>query len=336
MKKDEVLSIIKNNYDISASDCIELKNIYKIKTDNGSYCLKKIQYELPHLKFILGAMNHLQKRNFDRVPKFIRSVDGKDYIDFDGKYAYLIPWINSRLSNYDNPFDLKKAATKLAELHKCSEGFCLSRDMKPRNYWFKWPEIFRTRVDEILDFEKRINQKAHKTEFDKLFLSMIYDEIKRGLDAIEELKGSGYYEYMDKEVMKLCFCHHDYAHHNVLVDKNGKIIIIDFDYCILDSHLHDLSSLLIRTMKDGRWNINTAKFILNSYSEKKIVEGLEIPIMSAFIKFPQQFWQVGIQYYWEEQMWGEEFFMKKLTSYKEDIIDREEFLEEFRNFKYRS
>ena len=35
-------------------------------------------------------------------------------------------------------------------------------------------------------------------------------------------------------------------------------------------------------------------------------------------------------------MWGEEFFMRKLTSYKEDIIDREEFLEEFRNFKYRS
>lgn len=336
MKKDEVISLIKNKYGISITDCTEMKNIYKIKTDNGSYCLKKIKYELPHLKFILGAMNHLQKRNFDRVPKFVKTIDGMDYIDFGENYAYLIPWIDSRISNYDNPYDLKNAASKLAELHKCSEGFCVQSDMRPRNYWFKWSEIFKTRVDEILDFEKRINQKAHKSDFDKLYLSMIDDEVKRGLDALEELENSGYYDYMNNEVMKLCFCHHDYAHHNVLVDGDGKIIIIDFDYCILDSHMHDLSSLLIRAMKDGKWNINKAKFILNSYSEKKPVESLEIPIMSPFIKFPQQFWQIGIQYYWEEQMWTEEFFIKKLATYKEDIIDREGFLEEFRNFKYRS
>lgn len=54
---------------------------------------------------------------------------------------------------------------------------------------------------------------------------------------------------MDKEVMKMGFCHHDYAHHNILVDDKNELNIIDFDYCILDSHLHDLASLLIRAMK---------------------------------------------------------------------------------------
>ena len=47
---------------------------------------------------------------------------------------------------------------------------------------------------------------------------------------------------MDKEFLKR-FCHHDFAHHNLLIDKQGEINVIDFDYCILDSHIHDLASL---------------------------------------------------------------------------------------------
>ena len=66
---------------------------------------------------------------------------------------------------------------------------------------------------------------------------------------------------MEKEVLKRSFCHHDYAHHNILVDTNKKINIIDFDYCMLDSHLHDLCSLLIRTMKDGKWEKEKADLI---------------------------------------------------------------------------
>ena len=50
-----------------------------------------------------------------------------------------------------------------------------------------------------------------------------------------------------------------------------------------------------------------------------------------FIRFPQVFWQVGIQYYWEQQPWGEDFFIEKINRYLEDIDYREEFLEEYFN-----
>lgn len=30
--------------------------------------------------------------------------------------------------------------------------------------------------------------------------------------------------------------------------------------------------------------------------------------MREFIRFPQAFWQIGLQVYWEQQPWGEEFF----------------------------
>ncbi|MGM9973142.1 MAG: phosphotransferase, partial [Clostridiaceae bacterium] len=135
------------------------------------------------------------------------------------------------------------------------------------------------------------------------------------------------------DIFKGGFCHHDFAHHNILIVDQGKVKIIDFDYCILDSNLHDLSSLLLRAMKNGRWEIEKSELILNSYGEEKTIRQEQIPIMAAFMEFPQDYWQIGIQYYWEQQSYGEEFFVNRLRKVKEDILDKQEFIEEFRLYK---
>ena len=205
----------------------------------------------------------------------------------------------------------------------------LDRKMKPRIGWFSWEKVFSTRRDEILDFKKRINQKAYKSDFDLLYLENINLEIKRAEESILGLSRNNYFESMQKEVFKGGFCHHDYAHHNILVDDDGNFNVIDFDYCILDSHLHDLSSLLIRSMKDGKWEKEKADLILESYREANDIQNYELPLIREFIRFPQCFWQLGIQVYWEQQPWGEEFFINKLEKYLDDIKDREEFIDTY-------
>ena len=51
--------------------------------------------------------------------------------------------------------------------------------------------------------------------------------------------------------------------------------------------------------------------------------------MKEFIRFPQAYWQLGIQKYWEEQPWKESVFIDKLKKYIEDREDREDFLKNF-------
>ena len=51
--------------------------------------------------------------------------------------------------------------------------------------------------------------------------------------------------------------------------------------------------------------------------------------MREFIRFPQAFWQIGLQVYWEQQPWGEEFFLNKLQRYLEDCDEREEFIDSY-------
>ncbi len=323
-----VKELIEKNYDISVKSVEKIKNVYKIESiDNSKFCLKVISYSYPHFYFIISAIEHLKNRNYKNILEIIINKENKNYIAFKDKFAYLTKWVDSRQANYDNPIDLEKATINLAKLHKCSEGFSINSEMRPRIYWGNWIKNFETRGKEILDFKNRIYQKAYKSDFDLLYLTIINEELKKVEDSIINLKRSKYQELMCKEIMRRGFCHHDYAHHNVLFDSSNNIRIIDFDYCILDTHLHDLGSLCIRVMKDGKWDFSKFEKIINDYSEIKEVEKEEIKILKYFFMFPQGYWQLGIQYYWEQQPWKEEVFIGKILKYINDITMRREFIE---------
>ena len=325
----KIKSYIEKNYSLNIDNVEKVKNSYKVVTKDGGYCLKVIKYQFSHFYFIFSAMRHLQRKGFTAIPEFVKNKDDKEYGELDGRYVYLTRWIPSRDSNYNNPLELAMIAEELSKLHQYSRGFTLENKMKPRIAWFSWPHVFETRKNEILDFKNRINQKMHKSAFDLLYLDNVQKEVERAEKSVRGLQKNNYVKVMEKEVFTRGFCHHDYAHHNILIDDCKKINIIDFDYCILDSHLHDLCSLLIRAMKDGKWEDKKSDLILNGYKRNMEIRKDELPIMREFIRFPQAFWQIGLQVYWEQQPWGEEFFRNKLEKYLEDCENREKFINSY-------
>lgn len=331
MKDLEITEILKNKYSLIPLSIQKIKGVYKVEAKDEVYCLKVVNYNLAHFLFILGAINHLEERGFNSIPSIINTVDGSQYIKLQEKYAYLTKWIKGRESSYDNPLDLYMAARKLGEFHRASEGFSVQDYMEPRVGWLKWIEVYRTRKNEIVDFKYRILEKSNKSQVDLKYLNMIPEELERCERAIDNLCSSSYDKKMLKEIKYGGFCHHDYAHHNVLITEDG-VKIIDFDYCILDVYLHDLSSLLVRAMNNGKWSEDRMKIILNSYRGEHRLCDEDFEIMAAFMEFPQDFWQRGIQYYWENKAWTDEFFMKRLRTYEEDREKRQNFIDNFRKF----
>ena len=55
----------------------------------------------------------------------------------------------------------------------------------------------------------------------------------------------------------------------------------------------------------------------------------EMELMREFIRFPQMFWQIGLQQYWEQQPWTNEKFMTRLNAYLDDRDKREKFVNDF-------
>lgn len=331
METEELRNLLQREYEINITSIEKIKSIYRVISDNKEFCLKVIGYEFGHFFFILNAIKHLQNNEFSKIPKLIKTRSGLDYIKIGNKYGYFTPWLKARQSNYDNPIDLNMATKKLAELHLKSRGFNVTESMNPRIGWLRWIETYKIRKNEILDFRNRINKKHKKSKFDYMYLGIMDEELKKADKAISNLIKSDYIEKMKEEILYRGFCHHDYAYHNVLIDDKNHVNIIDFDYCMLDTHLHDLSSLLIRRMKYGKWDIKNASEILEIYNTINKVYSNDIPIMAAFMEFPQDYWQRGIQYYWEKKPWGEEFFIKKLERYIEDREEKQQFIEELTN-----
>ncbi|MGL4454114.1 MAG: CotS family spore coat protein [Sarcina sp.] len=331
MDFERIKKLVEDNYKVKVSKITKRKNVYRIRAGFREYCLKVINYEFAHFYFIVSAIKHLEDNGFKGTPKIIPTIAFKDYIKVEDKFAYLTDWKDVREANYDNIKDLIATAKKVRELHICSRGFTITQEMKPRVGWGVWDKVFATRLDEILDFNEIIKEKAEKTDFDKLFLSVLEEELERGERAIINLRDSNYKKYMEKEVKELGFCHHDLAYHNILFDKSEDVHIIDFDYCILDSHLHDLASFCMRAMRNGNWGIDIFDEITKAYSDdgQGITEE-EKNIILAFLEFPQDYWQVGLQYYWEEQPWTNERFMMRLENYIKDREERMAFIEALR------
>lgn len=331
MENETIKKIIKDNYHLETKKIEKIKNVYKIETEEAIYCLKVIKYNLKHFRFIIAAITHLQNRGFKYIPTIIRTINDREYINIGSNYAYLTKWVTGRESNYDNPYELELVSKKLAELHQASEGFLINTSiMNPRIGWFSWINVFETRKDEIADFGRRISQKAYKDDFDKMYSECLIKEIERAEETVKNLIYSDYYRIMDKEVLKKGFCHHDYANHNLIIMSN-EINVIDFDYCMLDSSIHDICSLLIRAMRHRKWEKRKAEIIINSYSEVNEIGKEMYPLMKEFIRFPQEFWQIGLQRYWEQQPWSEGVFINRLKKYIDDLEDRSEFVEEFFN-----
>lgn len=315
MEEKYLKNIIEREYDIEVKEIKKIKNTYRINGDEG-YCLKIINYNYPHFYFILNCIRHLKSRRVESILEILENKNKKEYIKIGDKYAYMTRWIKSSISDFDNIELIEKIGFEVSNMHIKSRGYSILEKSKPRIYWGTWINVFETRVKEIYDFQNRINQKVYKSKFDKLYLENIKKEIEEANEAIKLLEKSKYLKIMREKVKEMGFCHHDLENHNILVDMNNEIKFIDFDYCILDSNLHDVASLIwrINRYSNGDIKIKT-KSLLEGYERNLKISNEEKEVMRAFLKFPNDFWQRGLQVYWEQQPWEEEILLGKLEEY---------------------
>jgi CotS family spore coat protein len=326
----ELKDYLSLKYDINIQDITPVKNVIRVSTDKGYKCLKRAKYDEGQFNFILSAVKHLLNKGFDMILPFIPTRDGELYVEMENGYGFLTEWVESRECNYSNPIELKMAAAALAKLHKASEGFSPREVPDVRMGWGRWIEKFSKRVNDMLMFKEIIKGRDSLTYFDTMYLNNADYFINQGIQAIKHLGKTKYFELMDREMKKQSFCHHDYANHNVLITGGFDVYIIDFDYCICDTRIHDLASLIIRNMRHGNWNMEKAQYITDCYLLEGSIVPDEIPVINAFLEFPQDFWQVGLQYYVEKLKWEEEHYNRRLERVINDKADRQVFLDQFK------
>jgi CotS family spore coat protein len=319
---------IEERYGFKIHSMDQIKNIYKAETDKGVKCIKKAHMSPSYFMFMYSAVNHLHENGFEFAIPYNTCLDGSICVEDDKYIYYVVDWIESRECKFKNQEDLKAIIKTAADFHNATAGYKAPEGSKPRCFYNKWTTKFTRKCIELLEFSKCIEEKEYMDEFDEIFAKNLTFFWNQGRESIELLNKSAYSKISLLSQERGEFCHHDMANHNFLRSNNDKIYMIDFDYCIMDTRLHDVASIVLRNMRHGVWDISKAYFILNEYSRYYALSDEDLGVIKAFMVYPQDFWQVGLQYYVEHQPWEMDYFLTRLNRVIADKEIRLKFLNE--------
>lgn len=102
-------------------------------------------------------------------------------------------------------------------------------------------------------------------------------------------------------------CYHDWAFHNVLI-HGEKAFLIDFDYILADTPVHDRANLLGRYLRLFHWAPRSLLKMLRQFEAYYGWRRGEVGQLRVYLTFPYDYWMIGRQYFLEQQPWSERYF----------------------------
>lgn len=320
---------IERQFDVKIELIKANKGIYYLKTNKGERCLKKINYGPQKLLFVYGAKEHLISNGFENIDRYFMNIDGEPYALVNEDLYTLSTWLEGRECDFHNIEEVKKASRTLALMHEASKGYDPPENSKLKSDLGRWPHLMTKRIKSLDKMRDMLRKKNTKSSFDLLYLKSMEVYKSMGQKAINTLSGSNYYELCQVAETEKSFCHHDFTYHNIILDKEDNVHVIDFDYCKREIRTFDISNFMTKVLKRVDWNPEFAKAIIESYNEVSPLSDGEYTVLFAFLQFPQRYWRLANRYYYNEVNWGQNTFDSKIQS----IIDEEEcyrtFLGEF-------
>lgn len=323
---------IERQFDIKIETIKPNKGIYYLKTNKGERCLKRINYGPQKLLFVYGAKEHLIANGFNNVDRYYLNTEGEPYALVNEDLYTLSQWIEGRECDFHNVDDIELAAKNLAAMHYASKGYDPPENSKLKSDLGRWPHLMEKRIKALTKMRDMARKKNMKQNFDLVYIKNVEFYKNLAVRALNILKDSEYNALCEKSEVEKNFCHHDYTYHNIIVDKDNNLQVLDFDYCKREIRVYDLANFMIKALKKVDWNIDYAKRIIDAYNTVEPLEEKEYKVLLAFLIFPQRYWRLANRYYYNEVTWAQNTFNKKI----QNIVNEQElyskFIEDFKKY----
>ncbi|WP_373471352.1 CotS family spore coat protein [Carnobacterium alterfunditum] len=326
-----------SEFDLAVYDVIPIRKVFILNTDKGDKVLKKVNYSIDQLQFINYSIEYIKNHNFDRIIEFEKTKANLIYVPWKNDIYCIMDLVEGRECEYSNPVDVMITSRAIAQLHRGSEGLIDEEGFKlqlaknkDRCLSGKLIENFNKKLKELMFYKNVATQNEDKNEFDYIFLQNVKYYEDNIIQSIDIIKQSDYFN-LCKEEGKTVLCHHDLAHHNILINKE-EVYFLDFDYAIIDLRVHDVCNFTNKAIKDFCYDIEKFHSIIGEYTKINQLDDRELRVLYGMLSFPEDFYSISRDYYTRKKQWSEEVFLNRLkrkVGYKED---REKFLEAFKNY----
>lgn len=321
---------IERQYNLEIDSIKPSRGVYLLKTNRGVKCLKKINYGTQKLLFVYGAKEHLIKNGFDRLDKYCLNIDGNPYAVVNEDIYTLSEWIEGRECDFYSEEDIKLASRNLADMHIASKGYEPIENSKLKTDLGRWPYLMEKRIKSFDRMRDMCRKKNNKTPFDLSYIKNMDFYKQLGKRAVEVMERSSYFDICRVTEEEKGFCHHDYTYHNIIIDKDNRVNIIDFDYCKKEVRAYDISAFMIKVLKKAEWNIKYANIIIDAYNEVSPLSTDEYRVLFSFLLFPQRFWRLSNRFYYNEVNWSQSTFNNKIEELSAESENYNKFIEDFK------
>lgn len=316
---------------IKFKDTAKQRAVYKVSTDKGIRCLKKVYYDKPTLLFIYSVIEWLNTKGVF-CPRFISTSRGIKYVDYKDDLFILTDWIDGRKCNYDDIDDIKIAAENLAMIHASSKNF------KP----IDGSCIKESDCDYFISFNKHFLQMLELSnnafnigdKFSKLYLEHFDYNIEKAQASIYALSQIDFNRTLGDEVSKRAICHLDYVNKNLIFTPDNKLYIIDFDKTSMEMPVHDIYGFLRRILKreNTSWDFEIYKTAIESYERIRTLSYNEHMIIFSLLMFPHKFWKVSRDYYKNRHQCNKEAFISIIKKISKQEEEHDKFCQEVKNY----
>ena len=322
-----ILAEVLRHYDFHVDSVDKIRSAYKVCTDKGIFCLKRVSHGYRKAKKSYYIMKHLKERGFENIAEYYYAKNGKALIKKKDAAFYLTYWIEGRETSFSSKDEILRCSELLANLHNQAKNFKAPKHINIRSHTKKWKKTFIKCRDEIEEFKGHIDKLKLKAEFDYTYRSSMDYFRKEAEHAIKILDHSRYNELCEYYLNEGYVCHDSYYYQNILIDKEDRLFIIDLESCQYDIPMSDLGKLIRRILskKKFRWDFDFCRRIIESYCKVRPMVKEEYEILLAMLIFPHKFWKLGKKRYVKDKKWNENKYRKKLRR----LLREKEFKREF-------
>lgn len=278
LNNETMTKILKEEYNMLPNEIIEINrgtaNIFKIKTHKGKFILKEFNEKrtVESVEKEINIISFLKERNIN-VPKYIKTINDKFYIENEGRIIILQEFIDGYTMENNTVEDYEKIIESATLLGK------ITKELKD------YPELSEENIIEKQFSKKNLQNKIIKMRKlkEEIRDDNIYkDRLKQDLDfkikVSKEMENKFDFSIIRK--MTIINGHGDYSIQQLIYNRKEETTVIDFETAkklpiaweIIRSY-----SYIDKEAKDGKLNIKTlveyfkefSKFIkLNEYDLK--------------------------------------------------------------------
>ncbi|MGM9567843.1 MAG: CotS family spore coat protein [Clostridia bacterium] len=286
----ELITAISLLYSIPVCRIVPLKDekVFLIQTKTDRFVLKLLSFPAMETGFITDAMTYLSQKGFHRFNEVVPTTEGKPTGKYKDCFTLLTKELHGRVPSYKKTDDMIAVTACLADLHHAARYFIPIHRYEERIKWGTMTDTIDQGRKDLILFRQRLTDKKKKSDFDTAFLEYCDFFIDESEQASASLKI--FYPRLCEEMTGFGgFCHHDPAHHNFLIDRQGKAAVFDFDYAIADLRAHDVASFLLKILKTNHWDIEPALIALHTYETLFPLSSMEKEFIYRLLTYPYDF-----------------------------------------------